>query len=188
MEPIMPDLKSALQSVLNEWNQPETATVQQQAHDQRPEGTRLFTRTNDVTRETFNYVRDNPRCKNREIRDALGAQGHKGSSVSSILSQMSRTGIINRDKDGTYWTNAREYSPVKLSKLRQARNTPTPTGRNPKAAKPKIVLTRKEATITPSPAPVAPAPRVVNSIDELISTLTIAQAKELFDKLRKMFA
>jgi len=29
---------------------------------------------------------------------------------------------------------------------------------------------------------------VVNSIDELISTLTIAQAKELFDKLRKMFA
>ncbi len=164
----------------------------QQTHDQRPPGTQFFTRTTDVTRATFTYVRDNPRRKNREIRDALGAQGHKGSSVSSILSQMSRTGIINRDKDGTYWTNAREYSPVKLSKLRQARNTPTPTGRAPKAEapkpKPKIVLTRKEATITPSPAPVAPAPRVVNSIDELIATLTIAQAKELFDKLRKMFA
>ncbi len=181
----MPDLKSALQSALNEWNQPETATVQAQPKPNLPP---FFTRTTDVTRETFNYVRDNPHRTTREIRDALSAQGHKESSVSSILSQMSRTGIITREKDGTYWTNAREYSPVKLSKLRQARNTPTPTGRNPKAAKPKIVLTRKEATITPPPAPVAPAPRVVNSIDELIATLTIAQAKELFDKLRKMFA
>jgi hypothetical protein len=175
MEPTMPDLKSALQSALNEWNQPEQ-TVQTQPQPNLPP---FFTRTTDVTRETFNYVRDNPHRTTREIRDALGAQGHKESSVSSILSQMSRTGIITREKDGTYWTNAREYSPVKLSKLRRARNTPTPTGRS---LKPKVVLTRKEA------APVAPAPRVVNSIDELISTLTIAQAKELFDKLRKMFA
>ena len=178
----MPDLKSALQSALNEWNQPETATVQAQPKPNLPP---FFTRTTDVTRETFNYVRDNPHRTTREIRNALVVQGHKESSVSALLSQMSRTGIITREKDGTYWTNAREYSPVKLSKLRKARTTPTPTVRSPK---PKVVLTRKEATITPSPAPVAPAPRVVNSIDELISTLTIAQAKELFDKLRKMFA
>ena len=179
----MPDLKSALQSALNEWNQPETDTVQAQPKPNLPP---FFTRTTDVTRETFNYVRDNPHRTTREIRDALVVQGHKESSVSALLSQMSRTGIITREKDGTYWTSAREYSPVKLSKLRKARTTST--GRNPKADKPKVVLTRKEATITPSLAPVAPAPRVVNSIDELISTLTIAQAKELFDKLRKMFA
>ncbi len=180
----MPDLKSALQSVLNEWNQPEQ-TVQTQHKPNLPP---FFTRTTDVTRETFNYVRDNPHRTTRQIRDALVAKGHKDSSVSALVSQMSRTGIITRAPNGTYFTNLQEYSPVKLSKLRQARNTPTPTGRNPKAAKPKIVLTRKEATITPPPAPVAPAPRVVNSIDELIATLTIAQAKELFDKLRKMFA
>ncbi len=176
----MPDLKSALQSVLNEWNQPEQ-TVQTQHKPNLPP---FFTRTTDVTRETFNYVRDNPHRTTRQIRDALVAKGHKDSSVSALVSQMSRTGIITREKDGTYFTNLQEYSPVKLSKLRKARNTPTPTGRAPKAEapKPKVVLTRKEA------APVAPAPRVVNSIDELISTLTIAQAKELFDKLRKMFA
>jgi len=86
MEPIMPDLKSALQSALNEWNQPETATVQAQPKPNLPP---FFTRTTDVTRETFNYVRDNPHRTTREIRDALVVQGHKESSVSALLSQMS---------------------------------------------------------------------------------------------------
>lgn len=199
----MPDLKTALQSALNEWNQPETTTVQTTtpshhalaAVEQRPEGTRYFSRTTDVTRATFEYVRDNPHRVTREVVQVLGAQGHNPSSVSSILSQMARTGLITRESDGTYWTHAREYTPVKLSALRRDRKPTKPKAAKPKAAKPKaeapkaeapkptVVLTRKEA----APAP-APDLRVVNSIDELISTLTIAQAKELFDKLRKMFA
>ena len=199
----MPDLKSALQSALNEWNQPETTTVQTTtpshhalaAAEQRPEGTRYFSRTTDVTRATFEYVRDNPHRVTREVVQVLGAQGHNPSSVSSILSQMARTGLITRESDGTYWTHAREYTPVKLSALRRDRKATKPKAAKPKAAKPKVeapkvevpkptvVLTRKEA----APAP-APDLRVVNSIDELIATLTIAQAKELFDKLRKMFA
>lgn len=177
----MPDLKTALQSALNEWNQPEQTPMQQPAQP------RFFTRTTDVTRATFNYVRDNPHANARTIRDALGAQGHKEGSVSSILSQMSRTGIITREEGGTYWTNAREYTPVKLSKLRQARNTPTPTGRNPKAAKPKVVLTRKEVTMTPPPAPVVPVANF-NSVEELIDQLTVRQAIELFNKLKGMLA
>jgi len=199
----MPDLKTALQSALNEWNQPETTTVQTAtpshhalaAVEQRPEGTRYFSRTTDVSRSTFEYVRDNPHRVTREVVAALSAHGHNPSSVSSILSQMARTGLITRESDGTYWTHAREYTPVKLSALRRDRKPTKPKAAKPKAAKPKVeapkaeapkptvVLTRKEA----APAP-APDLRVVNSIDELISTLTIAQAKELFDKLRKMFA
>jgi hypothetical protein len=95
---------------------------------------------------------------------------------------MSRTGIITRAPNGTYFTNLQEYSPVKLSKLRKARNTPTPTGRNPKADKPKVVLTRKE--VPAAPAPVTPA----YDVDALISTLTIAQARDLFAALKRMFA
>lgn len=177
----MPDLKSALQSVLNEWNQPEQ-TVQTQHKPNLPP---FFTRTTDVTRETFNYVRDNPHRTTRQIRDALVAKGHKDSSVSALVSQMSRTGIITRAPNGTYFTNLQEYSPVKLSKLRKARNTPTPTGRAPKveAPKPKVVLTRKEV----APAPVAPVTPAYD-VDALISTLTIAQARDLFAALKRMFA
>ena len=177
----MHDLKSALEAALNDWNQPEQ-TVQTQHKPNLPP---FFTRTTDVTRETFNYVRDNPHRTTRQIRDALVAKGHKDSSVSALLSQMSRTGIITRAPNGTYFTNLQEYSPVKLSKLRQARNTPTPTGRAPKveAPKPKVVLTRKEV----APAPVAPVTPAYD-VDALISTLTIAQARDLFAALKRMFA
>ena len=199
----MPDLKSALQSALNEWNQPETTTVQTTtpshhalaAVEQRPEGTRYFSRTTDVTRATFEYVRDNPHRVTREIVAALSAQGHNPSSVSSILSQMARTGLITRESDGTYWTHAREYTPVKLSALRRDRKPTKPKAAKPKAAKPKVeapkveapkptvVLTRKEA----APAPASDL-RVVNSIDELIDQLTVRQAIDLFNKLKGMLA
>lgn len=199
----MPDLKTALQSALNEWNQPETTTVQTTtpshhalaAVEQRPEGTRYFSRTTDVTRATFEYVRDNPHRVTREVVQVLGAQGHNPSSVSSILSQMARTGLITRESDGTYWTHAREYTPVKLSALRKDRKLTKPKAAKPKAVPPKaaqpkveapkptVVLTRKEA----APAP-APDLRVVNSIDELIDQLTVRQAIDLFNKLKGMLA
>ena len=177
----MPDLKTALQSALNEWNQPEQTPMQQHAQTQRPEGTRFFTRTSDTSRVTFEYVRDYPYSTTRQICDALAAQGHKRGSVSSLLSQMARAGNITRDHNGTYVTKAKEYAPVKLSALRKVRNTPTRTGRNPKAEdKPKIVITRKEAVV-------APAPNAYD-VDALISTLTIAQARDLFAALKRMFA
>ena len=199
----MPDLKSALQSALNEWNQPETTTVQTTtpshhalaAVEQRPEGTRYFSRTTDVSRSTFEYVRDNPHRVTREVVAALSAHGHNPSSVSSILSQMARTGLITRESDGTYWTHAREYTPVKLSALRRDRKPTKPKAAKPKAAKPKVeapkveapkptvVLTRKEA----APAPASDL-RVVNSIDELIDQLTVRQAIDLFNKLKGMLA
>ena len=199
----MPDLKTALQSALNEWNQPETTTVQTTtpshhalaAVEQRPEGTRYFSRTTDVSRSTFEYVRDNPHRVTREVVAALSAHGHNPSSVSSILSQMARTGLITRESDGTYWTHAREYTPVKLSALRRDRKPTKPKAAKPKAAKPKVeapkaeapkptvVITRKEA----APAP-APDLRVVNSIDELIDQLTVRQAIDLFNKLKGMLA
>ena len=164
----------------------------QQAQTQRPEGAKFFARTNDVSRSTFNYVRDNPNSDNRTICEAMVVLGYKRTSVSSILSQMARVGLITRTEDGKYYTRAAEYSPVKLSALRATRNTPTPTGRKPKPVqveKPRVVITRKEATMTPPPvaAPV-PVPVASYDVDALISTLTIAQARDLFAALKRMFA
>ena len=194
----MPDLKSALQSALNEWNQPETTTVQTTtpshhalaAVEQRPEGTRYFSRTTDVSRSTFEYVRDNPHRVTREVVAALSAHGHNPSSVSSILSQMARTGLITRESDGTYWTHAREYTPVKLSALRRDRKPTKPKAAKPKAAKPKVEAPKAEApkpTVVLTRKEAAPAPAAYD-VDALIATLTIAQARDLFAALKRMFA
>lgn len=178
----MPDMKSALAAALNEWNQPEQ-TVQTQTQSQ-PNLPPFFTRTTDTSRNTFEHVRDNPHRTARQIADALTSQGHKKSSVTALLSQMARTGLITRQPDGTYFTSRNEYAPVKLSKLRKSRNASARAGRTTKAVeKPKIVLTRKEVAPPPA-APVTPA----YDVDALISTLTIAQARDLFAALKRMFA
>lgn len=199
----MPDLKTALQSALNEWNEPESnMQTTNTASDQRPPGTRFFTRTTDVSRATFDYVKAHPNCYTRDVCNALQARGYKKTSVSSLLSQMSRTGMISRTSDGQYVAVYEEYAPVKLSLIRRSRNTPTATGRNPKPAsaptaaaqaKPRIVLHRKEVTMTQPPAPISSptAPKPVasfNSVDELIDQLTVRQAIELFNKLKGMLA
>jgi hypothetical protein len=200
METTMPDLKTALQSALNEWNQPETTPVQtntaptptpasNSTYTPTKDG-RYFSRTTDVTRATFEYVRDNPHRVTREVVQVLGAQGHNPSSVSSILSQMARTGLITRESDGTYWTHAREYTPVKLSALRRDRKPTKPKAAKPKAAKPKVEAPKAEApkpTVVLTRKEAAPAPAAYD-VDALIATLTIAQARDLFAALKRMFA
>jgi len=42
-------------------------------------------------------------------------------------------------------------------------------------------------TEAPAPAP-QPEVKICNSVEELIDTLTIAQARDLFARLKKMFA
>ncbi len=151
---------------------------------------RYFSRTTDVTRATFEYVRDNPHRVTREVVQVLGAQGHNPSSVSSILSQMARTGLITRESDGTYWTHAREYTPVKLSALRRDRKPTKPKAAKPKAAKPKVEAPKAEApkpTVVLTRKEAAPAPAAYD-VDALIATLTIAQARDLFAALKRMFA
>ncbi len=194
----MPDLKTALQSALNEWNQPETTTVQtntaptpasNSTYTPTKDG-RYFSRTTDVSRSTFEYVRDNPHRVTREVVAALSAHGHNPSSVSSILSQMARTGLITRESDGTYWTHAREYTPVKLSALRRDRKATKPKAAKPKAVQPKVEAPKAEApkpTVVLTRKEAAPAPAAYD-VDALIATLTIAQARDLFAALKRMFA
>lgn len=151
-------------------------TQQAQTTDRKPF---RFEVTNNVTRTTFEYVRDNPGQRNADICEAMESRGYKKTSVSSLLGQMVLAGLLRRDSERQYWAAKREYEPYSASKLTKVR-----------AAKPKPV-TPKPVKVAPPPVP-APAPqpevKVVNSIDELIDTLTIAQARDLFARLRKMFA
>ena len=57
----MPDMKTALSSVLSQWEQDEKKQITQQ--QEKPMGAKLFKTTNNVTRETFNYIKNNPNKK-----------------------------------------------------------------------------------------------------------------------------
>jgi hypothetical protein len=163
----MPDIKTALEKALNEW-EPEPTPA--------PAPTKpYFTVTNNVTRITFDYVRDNPGKTRTEVAKALEKQGYKPGSVSSLLGQMIKQGLI-RESAHLLYAMANEYAPLKGSKAVKAL-----------AAKPQEQQ-RKIVTITRKAAPVAEPTPVVKewSPNDVIDKLTVHQAIALFKALRSV--
>jgi hypothetical protein len=167
----MPDLKSELSKVLNEWNPSETTTMTQ------PVSPVHFAVTNNVTRITFEYVRDNPGKTRIEVAKALEKQGFKPGSVSSLLGQMLKQNMM-RESAHLLYAMTNEYTPIKGSKAMKAL-----------AAKPQEQQ-RKIVTITRKAAPVAePTPQINSAWDAevMLNNLSIKQARALYDELRKIF-
>jgi len=165
----MPDLKSELSKVLNEWNSSETTTMT------KPASPVHFAVTNNVTRVTFEYVRDNPGKTRIEINKALGAKGFSVGSVSSLLGQMLKRGMLRENAHLLYATT-NEYTPLKSSKKLKAM-----------AAKPQEQQRTGEVV---SAAPkVEPTPQINSAWDAevLLNNLSIKQARALYDELRKIF-
>jgi hypothetical protein len=142
--------------------------------------------TNNVTRSTFNFVRDNPGVRYAEALRALEAQGFKESSITALFSQMRRAGLFVRDADNRYTAVGTEYVPMKATEKSNYNPAKYLTNKPTKA--PKAAPTPAP---TPEPAPVptpAPAPVVTtNDVDYLLNTLPIRQARDLYDALHKIF-
>jgi hypothetical protein len=168
----MPDIASALQKALNEWEP--TVDIPPPA----PAPTKpYFTVTNNVTRVTFNYVRDNPGKNRVEVAKDLEKQGYKPGSVSSLVGQMIKQGLIRESAQLLYVTT-NEYAPLKGSKVVKAL-----------AAKPQE-QPRKIVTITRKAAPEAePTPQSNGSwnVTNQLNSMSIVQARLMYDALRKIF-
>ena len=83
-------------------------------------GTLTFGVTNNVVRETFNFIRDHKGCTRAQVMQALGAKGFNPNSVSSLIAQLAITNQISREKDKLV-ALASEYRPIKLAELRANR-------------------------------------------------------------------
>jgi predicted transcriptional regulator len=117
----MPDLRTEMSKVLNAWEQDEQQTQENQTVKTRPKttgvsGKVLFGVTNNVSRETFNFVKNNPAQSYTTIVEAMSTRGFKKTSVASLLTQFVKQGMISRDEDGTHYAEVEEYSPLKSTK------------------------------------------------------------------------
>jgi len=121
----------------------------------------MFEATNNVSRETFNYVRDNLFCTKKEVVDQLSKKGYKKSSVSSLLGQMLKQNLIEQKNDELF-TKHKEYVPLKATRYYK------PTGKR----KSKVVSQSVKQEWEPAP---------------LLQTLSIVQAKALYDELKVIF-
>ena len=173
----MPDIQTALSRALTEWSKDEPDQQVQQPQEKAPMPKPHYAVTNNVTRATFEFVRDNPGSSYRDARTVLVAQGYKESSITALFSQMRRAGLLVRSADGSYTAVGKEYVPMKASAKSNLKSVKEVTNKPVKAA--------------PTPAPYenpTPAPVVtVNDVDYLLNTLPIKQARELYDALHKIF-
>ena len=121
----MPDLKTALQNalsktqqdsvntaLLNAWDKDTADSKAQQGESTVP--TTTFPITNNISRNLFNLVRDNPGIQFFDIKKKL--KEHNPNSLGSLLTQMVNQGMVKREGDHMryhYYAIIPEYVPIK---------------------------------------------------------------------------
>lgn len=184
---VMPDLKSALQNAIESWEPtPTNKPVQQQPEEKTMSKRPSFEIKNNVTRVTFDYVKLHPGTTAAAACKDLAKHGFKESSVTALMAQFVRAGLAVRDNKHGYRVVVNEYIPMKASQ---------------KYTKKAVVKAKPAPKATPEPKsdgiaalqPEATAKRVTNilvfgkSPEEVIKNMTVFQAKELYEYLKKIF-
>jgi hypothetical protein len=214
----MPDmqtaLKSALSRTLQQWDDDGEESPQASstinttinnsvsAPSQNIQGTsptntmtKLFNVTNNVSRSTFNYIRDNPGSKRMEIINALVDQGFGKSSVAALIAQMRNCRMVH-DTNGLWYADIPEYVPIKNSNYakKKAKATKKTTGGTGIGA---LLKAKIEAAPTPErveiPANIPTQRATLTTIvrnrkpEDIIGNMTVYQARELYVHLKQMF-
>lgn len=188
----MPDIQTEMKKVMQAWEQP-YPLIETPKPTEQPTGKKshMFTPINNVSQETFNYIRDNAGCSRKEAVEALMKKGHKKSSVSSLIGQMLRQGHIWRDSSKLLRPNAKEYTPLKSAR--------TLINREKKAKEAKPAKTFKVKTSAPSQEAMGLAalamgdfeltPKIVlkDRVQEIMDTISLPDAKRLHKALNEYF-
>jgi len=177
----MPDIQTALKTALNTWEKDDQQTIKEKTMPKL-----LFIATNNVSRDTFNYVFNNPNKTSAEICDVLVAQGHKRTSIHSLLTQMVRGGLVQRvDEKFTALTN--EYRPLKSYKqLKSAEKKAKKLLAKPVA---KLQNKQKSKGITALVEPSVSKAHVATAWDAetVINNIGLKQAHALYKELSTYF-
>jgi predicted transcriptional regulator len=163
----MPDIKTALSTALSEWEQDDKQ--QENQMKQQP----FFSVTNNVTRATFDYVKNNPASSSGEVSRALEKQGYKPSSVGSLLTQFIKKGLCTRDAQNRYSVAMSEYVPMKATKKLKA----------------KQVIEKAKATRGEGIAALGAQPtlKLAWDVETVINNIGLKQAHALYRELHTYF-
>lgn len=126
-----------------------------------------------VSRSVFQYVVDHPHHTRKQLRQALQKEGLSDNSVSSLITQYVRAGYF-KEVDGRLTTEFTSYMPVPTKK--QLANIRARDKRKMR------LQARQERAVEAIVKEV-----VVSPAQSLLDTLTIKQARELYDELHKIF-
>jgi hypothetical protein len=147
---------------------------------------------NNVMRETFDFIMNNPGLTCKVISLCMEKKGFKASSVTSVVSQLWRSNQLIREGN-TYRTASSEYRPMgtttsaKISRLRKR------VEELKEVAKSKGIAALPTQTEAVEPVKhILATPTLVHSdrkfdAKKLVDPLTVAQAREVYNELKTMF-
>ena len=217
----MPDIqtafKTALSKTLQQWDddgeapplQPVSSSFPQQTNPTQPTTMKkTFNITNNISRVTFDYIKNNPGSTRKEIIQALEHQGFAGGSTSSLIAQMRRNNMIH-EKDNFYYADIAEYRPIKSLKALRKIDAPIapPKRKYEKKAVTGIgALLREKLDGMPMPsqdaldaaayamgtARVDVNKRMISLVrvktpEDILKDMTVYQAHDLYRHLKEMF-
>ena len=214
----MPDIqtafKTALSKTLQQWDDDGEAPPLQPVSScllpptnptQTTTMKKTFNITNNISRVTFDYIKNNPGSTRKEIIQALEHQGFAGGSTSSLIAQMRRNNMVH-EKDNFYYADIAEYRPIKSLKALKKLQAPIapPKRKYEKRAVTGIgALLREKLENMPVPSQDAldsaayamggHAPKRmislvrVKSPEDILKDMTVYQAHDLYRHLKEMF-
>jgi len=213
----MPDIqtafKTALSKTLQQWDddgeapplQPVSSSFPQPTNPTQPTTMKkTFNVTNNISRVTFDYIKNNPGSTRKEIIQALEHQGFAGGSTSSLIAQMRRNNMVH-EKDNFYYADIPEYRPIKsLKAMKKMEQVPAPPKRKyeKKAVTGIGALLREKLETQPSQAALDAAIATLDvpkqrgfmtslvrtkSPQDILKDMTVYQAHELYVHLKQMF-
>jgi hypothetical protein len=218
----MPDiqtaLKNALTRTLQEWDDdgeqvPPPPTVNTTINNSLstpsqgiPMAKKTFNVTNNVSRVTFDYIKNNPGSTRKEIIQDLEHEGFGGGSVSSLIAQMRRNKMVH-ETNGLHYADIDEYRPIKTLKAMNKDKDATPKRKYEKKAVTGIgALLREKLEAEPSQAALdaSAAFSMGGTVEtdrrafltklvrnktpqDILSDMTVYQAHELYVHLKQMF-
>ena len=165
---------------------------------------KTFNVTNNVSRVTFDYIKNNPGSTRKEIIQALEHEGFGGGSVSSLIAQMRRNKMVH-ETNGLHYADIDEYRPIKtLKAINKEKETQAPKRKYEKKAVTGIgALLQAKIESAPMPSQDAldsaayamgghtPKRMIslvrVKSPEDILKDMTVYQAHDLYRHLKEMF-
>ena len=193
----MPSLQDALQSALaskptqtinqipEDWDEETTVQTTTQPATQAPEQPvqntpkYLFQVTNNVSRLTHGYMLQNPGKTRAQIIAAMEAQGFNGGSVGALLSNMTRQKLVTFDGAGGMFAKYKTYRPVKSHTRHENDMLRAELGKPSKRA-----VKKAEPA---APREVRKVEKSSQDVTEFLNSLSVLQAKAVYDELKKLF-
>lgn len=179
----MPDLQTELSKIAHAWDNHEQNIRKPQPQQEKA---MTFKTTGNATRDIFAMVQQNQhKYTPKDMLGVLEPYGHGANTVSSLITQMKRVGLIAEDDSRHLYTTYNEF--ISLHKL--AKTLPK-IKTKPKHAKPKkaglTALVPDTMTVS-TLSTITPQPATVWTADNVLKNIGVAEAAKLYAELGKLF-